>query len=126
MRNLRALDQYRYTGEDVIRHYGSIGDSENGVFVLRSSVDGAAMLVVASSGSGWDHVSVSRTNRCPNWPEMEQIKRLFFEDTETAMQLHVPPAEHRNCHPFCLHLWRPLDQEIPRPPSIFVAPEKGE
>jgi len=73
----------------------------------------------------WDHVSVSRANRCPNWPEMEHVKRLFFQDTETAMQLHVPAADHINNHPYCLHLWRPHGVEIPRPPAIFVGVKPG-
>jgi hypothetical protein len=68
----------------------------------------------------WDHVSVSTATRCPTWEEMEFIKRLFFERDETAMQLHVPARDHINNHPYCLHLWRPLDQPIPRPPAIMV------
>jgi hypothetical protein len=38
---------------------------------------------------------------------MDAIKRLFFHDTETVMQLHVARTSHINLHPFCLHLWRP-------------------
>jgi hypothetical protein len=53
---------------------------------------------------------------------MEQIKRLFFHAHETAMQLHVPACDHVNHHPYCLHLWRPQDAEIPRPPAAFVGP----
>lgn len=83
----------------------------------------ADLRVIASSGEGWDHVSVSLPGRCPNWPEMEYVKRLFFKDSEAAMQLHVPPDDHINCHPNCLHLWRPLKGEIPRPPAILVGPK---
>ena len=78
------------------------------------------MFVVASFGAGWDHVSVSRKNRVPNWAEMEHVKRLFFEDDETAVQFHVPPSDHVNMHPYVLHLWRPQDVEIPRPPAVLV------
>jgi hypothetical protein len=56
---------------------------------------------------------------------MEHVKRLFFKDDETAMQLHVPPSDHLSLHPYCLHLWRPQDREIPRPPSIMVAPPEA-
>lgn len=62
---------------------------------------------IISVGMGWDHVSVSLQNRCPTWPEMDAVKKLFFKDTETVMQLHVPSSDHINIHPFCLHLWRP-------------------
>lgn len=68
----------------------------------------------------WDHLSVSAAHRCPTWDEMEFVKRLFFERDECAMQLHVPPRDHVNNHEFCLHIWRPLDVDIPRPPSIMV------
>ncbi len=72
----------------------------------------------------WEHVSVSTRNRCPNWPEMDFIKRLFWDDDECVMQLHPPRSDHVNCHPHCLHLWRPVNAEIPRPPSILVGPDE--
>lgn len=107
---------------EIVEWYGDAGDAGNGVFWMPSCVDGAAMRVIASDGEGWDHVSVSRKNRCPNWQEMEQVKRAFFRDDETAVQFHVPPADHKNHHPYCLHLWRPNDgREIPRPPGMMVA-----
>jgi hypothetical protein len=65
---------------------------------------------------------VSLANRCPNWPEMSFIKGIFWDWRETVMQLHVPVEDHRNLHPYCLHLWRPLRAEIPRPPNDAVAP----
>lgn len=124
MKNLTLLDHLRDRSAGVIAHYGSVGDETCGCFWVSSPIDGATMRVVASSDEGWDHVSVSRKNRCPNWPEMEHVKRLFFEDHEAAMQLHVPVDDHLSLHPHCLHIWRPRDQEIPRPPAIMVAPPK--
>lgn len=125
MRKLGLLDVYRDVAA-AKAFYGFEGDDECGVFRIPSPTDKAPLLVIASVGMGWDHVSISRPNRCPNWPEMEHVKRLFFKDEETAMQLHVPPTDHISIHPNCLHLWRPLDAEIPRPPSIMVGPsEKG-
>lgn len=103
--------------------FGGPGDEGNGCFKVKSPIDNGELRVLASSGMGWDHVSVSRANRCPNWPEMEHVKHLFFRDNETAMQLHVPPSDHINCHPHCLHLWRPQDAEIPRPPGFMVGPK---
>lgn len=121
--NLYLLDIYRVKDGPVIRHYGGwVGDETCGAFTVPSPVDKADLRVVASRGEEWDHVSVSRATRCPNWTEMEHVKRLFFKPDETAMQLHVPPSDHVNCHPFCLHLWRPHSVDIPRPPSILVGP----
>lgn len=93
---------------------------EAGAFQMPSPHDQKLMRIIASTGLGWDHVSVSRPDRVPDWYEMEAVKRLFFWPTETAMQLHVPPADHINNHENCLHLWRPLDVEIPRPPGFMV------
>ena len=58
--------------------------------------------------------------------EGPQQWRLFFRDEEPAMQLHVPTTEHINCHPYCLHLWRPLEAEIPMPPDWMVGPKTGD
>jgi hypothetical protein len=123
MRDLRALDAHRV---DVSDTHGWSGDGTCGAFRLPSPTDGQPLHVIASSGEDWDHVSVSRTSRCPNWPEMEFIKRRFFRDDETAMQLHVPTTEHINAHPYCLHLWRPQQAEIPRPPGWMVAPRSTQ
>jgi hypothetical protein len=77
--------------------------------------------IVASWQLGWDHVSVSLPDRCPTWDEMERVKRAFFQPWEVVMQLHVATADHINCHPYCLHLWRPHAAAIPLPPKEFVA-----
>lgn len=121
MRNLNLLACYRRADAAVIAHFGWAGDETTGAFEVPSPVDRAPLMVIASSGEGWDHVSVSRVNRCPNWQEMEHIKRLFFRDEETAMQLHLPPKDHISVHPYCLHLWRPHAIDIPRPPEWMVA-----
>lgn len=126
MRDLRLLDAYRDCSPQVRRFYGNVGDETCGVFSVPSAIDKAELRIVASAGEGWDHVSVSRRNRCPNWQEMEQIKRLFFKDEETAMQLHVPASDHINAHPYCLHLWRPHAVQIPRPPGWMVGPAESK
>ena len=120
LRNLYELDQYRRTDRHVMENWGWAGDGGAGMFMIPSPVDRKPIAVVASSGEGWDHVSVSRSNRCPNWPEMEFIANLFFKGDEVAMQLHVPANDHVNNHPYCLHWWRPHGVEIPRPDAIMV------
>ena len=84
--------------------------------------EGRDLTVLASWVEEWEHVSVSLNNRCPNWREMSFVKRLFWEDDATVMQLHVPVTEHMSYHPYCLHMWRPLQGEIPLPPKRMVAP----
>lgn len=111
---LRIFEQYR------VRLPGYDPHPEAGAFRMASPVDGEDLRIVATSGMDWDHVSVSRKDRCPDWTELEHVKRIFFWPYECAMQLHVPVADHINNNEFCLHIWRPQKVEIPRPPGILV------
>lgn len=120
MKDLNELNRYRRTDQDIIDMFGSTGNDKGGFFEVQSPGWGIYLRVIASNADGWDHVSVSCQHRAPIWSEMEFIKRLFFKDDETAMQLHVPPSHHLNIHPHTLHLWRPHDTLIPRPPVIMV------
>jgi hypothetical protein len=115
MRDLKQLDAFRLKMPGF-----PIGGSTEGAFAIQSPTFAGKLRVIASAGLGWDHVSVSLPNRCPNWPEMSRVKDLFFHDDETVMQLHVPASDHVNNHPYCLHLWRPHQAEIPRPPALMV------
>lgn len=100
----------------------------NGAFFIPSRPGRAPFKVIASDGSGmpedptaqWEHVSVSLPDRCPTWEEMCKIKALFWDDDDCVMQLHPPRADWVNNHSYCLHLWRPADAEIPRPPGWMV------
>lgn len=123
MRPWKELDHYRdHEGE--ARITARLGEpvDEGGLFEITSREDNGRLKILASNRMEWDHVSVSREDRAPTWAEMEQVKRLFFRDDETVMQLHVPADEHVNFHPFCLHLWRPQWRDLPRPPRKMVAP----
>lgn len=120
MKNLCELERYRIKSQEILAMYGFLGDETCGAFSLKSPVDGGFLRIIASCGEGWDHVSVSRKGRCPNWQEMEHVKRMFFKEDEAAMQLHVATAEHINVHPFTLHIWRPQQCPIPKPPSWMV------
>jgi len=96
----------------------------NGAFFVFGPC-GQDLKIIAGSGMGWDHVSVSLKNRCPNWQEMSFVKGLFWDDEEAVMQLHPPKSDYINCHPYCLHLWKPLESEMPLPPSIMVGPKSS-
>ncbi len=95
------------------------GDATNGAFVVKLK-HAQNVFVIASDGAGWEHVSVSRKDRCPTWEEMCQVKNLFWGDEDVVMQFHVPSKDHVNNHPYCLHLWRPEGTNVLRPESIMV------
>jgi hypothetical protein len=78
------------------------------------------LLVVASAAEGWEHVSVSRKDRTPHWEEMCHIKALFWDEEDVVVQFHPAKSDYVNNHPRCLHLWRPIGIELPRPDPLHV------
>lgn len=120
MKDLHSLDKYRQKNDE-IRIYGRNGDYGNGIFKV--FVSGRSFFCIASSGGGWDHVSVYLCNqkRCPTWDEMCAIKNMFFNPDEAVVQYHPPESKYVNNHPYVLHLWKPNNGvEIPMPPIEFV------
>lgn len=113
-------------------------DGCQGRFLLCCPATSRHLLIVASTGQDWaeaglpgdpwEHVSVSvlkQPGKTPSWPEMVWVKDLFWGPEETVMQLHVPMVDHINYHAGCLHLWKPIGVEIPRPPAATVAPPES-
>lgn len=102
-----------------------------GVFVLKSPT-GDYLNVIAGDGAdwhlsglslpAWEHVSVSVRGvaRCPTWKEMHWVKGLFWGEEECVIQFHPPQSEYVNCHPYTLHMWKPIGVEVPRPPKVAV------
>ena len=84
-------------------------------------------LLVMSGGidtaTRWEHVSVSTQSRPPTWDEMCFVKNLFWREDETVVQFHPAASEYVNCHPHCLHLWKPMGMQLPLPPSLLVGPK---
>lgn len=102
------------------RMASSEAHGNNGAFVIANPKAAHPFNVIASEGLGWEHVSVSMPDRCPTWAEMCYIKNLFWDPGDAVMQLHPPADDYVNNHEFCLHLWRPMGQQIPLPPAFMV------
>ena len=96
------------------------GDGRNGAAIIKHN--GTALRVLFSDGGGWDHISVSLAGRTPTWEEMCVVKDLFFEEDETVVQYHPRKTDYKNCHPYCLHLWRYQFSKFPCPDPYMVAP----
>lgn len=97
----------------------------NGMFLIpypRHSGGTGKITVIASDGENWEHVSVSRPNRCPTWDEMCKIKELFWDSDDVVIQIHPVEDEYVNNHPYCLHMWRKADTNdfYEKPPKILV------
>lgn len=125
MRNLNELNEHRRMDAE-LQVFGVVGDQRFGVFVLKSPVDERYdPRVLATTGAGWDHISVSTRDRCPSWEEMEHVRKLFAGHSEVWLQFGLPPEQHVNCHPYCLHWWRPLHRVIRLPPASMVGPREA-
>lgn len=83
------------------------------------------LFVIASNGFDWEHVSISIKDkkRCPTWDEMCFVKSVFWDKQDMVIQYHPAEEDYISFHDYCLHLWRPINQIIPAPDYILVAPK---
>lgn len=122
---MKVPEQYRLK-KGMMASESSIGN--NGAFEIpHYRINDYSIFCIASDGLGWQHVSVTivgyrqnKASRCPTWEEMCFVKDQFWNKYETVIQYHPPESEYVNNHPFCLHLWKPDNIEIPLPDSIMV------
>lgn len=100
--------------------WSSHDTDEHGLFFIKT-MKGDVLKVLSSGWSNrdWYHVSVSLPNRCPTWSEMCMIKDLFFGDV-VAIQFHPKKSEYINNHPYCLHLWANMNEQIKTPHHSLV------
>ena len=113
-----------------VRHNKEIGttqaDGNNGYFVVPNpdcpNKRKLTLIVVASDGLGWEHVSVSfhDKKKTPTWRIMCYIKDLFWDEDDVVIQYHPAKDQYVNMHPHCLHLWRPVGVEFPIPTKTMV------
>ena len=94
-------------------------DGNNGAFFLHLG-NNRFLNIMASDGSGWDHVSVSHPRRTPTWEEMNAVKMMFWGPEDWVIQYHPSDAMYKNVHEHCLHLWRPQWAALPKPPIELV------
>ena len=117
----KFLEEYRNSKIEA-RVFKGPGNKYNGIYDIPLS--GKKARVIATNARGWEHVSVSFDDRTPTWEEMCTIKNMFFAPYETVIQFHPAESEYVNHHEYCLHLWKPIDQAIPLPPSELVGFKK--
>lgn len=115
-----------------------VSSGNNGAFHLESPEPGWRLFVIASDGSGWEHVSVHAYRarqddvlglmgrrgapvlRTPRWSEMVFVKDTFWDAEDVVIQYHPRASEYVNLHPHVLHLWRPIGIDLPTPPMELV------
>lgn len=109
------IEKYRVRGER---------GQDFGAFLI-TGPNNMDLRIIASSGMGWEHVSVSLTGRTPNWKEMCFVKNLFWEEDELVVQYHPTKENYINHHPNCLHMWKPKEGIILTPPRWMIGPYDG-
>jgi len=92
----------------------------NGAFMLTQKKNKPDLFIIASDGLGWEHVSISTSQRTPTWSEMCKVKDMFWDKEDCVVQYHPPESECINNHPYCLHIWRPIGTDIPKPPGLLI------
>ncbi len=92
----------------------------NGHFIFKKK--NTKIHCIASDGEGWDHVSTTLINkkRTPTWEEMCYVKDLFFNENECVIQFHPVKGDYVDNHKYCLHLWRPQTETLPKPSIRMV------
>jgi hypothetical protein len=103
---------------------GYVNEGFSGFFRIHGPCN-QDLTIISSPGEdkvceGWEHVSVSTPNRCPNWPEMCFVKELFWLPEEWVVQFHPAKDEQINNHPYVLHMWHNPGIDFPKPPPILV------
>lgn len=88
----------------------SKADGNNGMFVLPGG-----LIVIASDRDGWEQASVSAEKRRPLLDEMIQVRHLFWDKSDTVIQIYPPSDRVMDYVPYYLHLWRPKGVNISMP-----------
>ena len=117
---MKKLEEIKQNGYIQITKEGQ--DGIGGTFYDKKSR--TKLHFIMSWGAGWEHCSVSIINRCPSWEQMCAVKDAFWDKDECCIQYHPAEKDYVNNHPYCLHIWKPINQEIPMPPSIMVGLKK--
>ena len=90
-------------------------------------VDGTGRVIVTVAtyadrdgvGHDWIHASMSYRNWMPTYQDLQRLHAAAYAD-RPAYQVFVPPGEHYNLHPFCLHLWGRADGTAVLPDFAFA------
>ncbi|MBU8870651.1 MAG: hypothetical protein KOO60_07295 [Gemmatimonadales bacterium] len=120
MQNKKSV---RDTFSDIAYEGRFDGDSREDGFNAEIYLGQVRFRVQVSWCDNWEHVSVSvvgNRKATPTWDEMCAIKDMIFAPDECVIQYHPPASDYVNTHPGVLHLWRPVNGEIPMPPKWMV------
>lgn len=73
-----------------------------------------------TKAQGWEHVTVAGNHKVPDWELMCKIKDIFWSEEECCIEYHPRKSQYINNNEYCLHIWRPVDEMLPEPPTILL------
>lgn len=73
-------------------------------------------------GRRWLHLSISRRSRVPSWEDLTGARDDLLPADRYAYQVLPPRDRWVSIHPYCLHLWVPLDGGPPLPEFSALLP----
>lgn len=122
--SFQDIEKYRWNDERFQEQ--KVGD-KCGLWLIPSQYSRFFLSVISDDGikTGWEHVSFKLVRksrkrlmvveRTPTWSEVCEVKDIFWQEDECVMQIHPPKQFYVNTHPYVLHLWKPLHENIPQP-----------
>lgn len=115
MKNLTQIPGRLLEGEADLK---ALGDRSGHLFdtypnlcgAFRININGYTMCIFARNGTDdplWEHISVCiyQVPRCPTWEEMDELRKIFWDDRSLVVQYHPKKSEYVNTNPYMLHLW---------------------
>lgn len=83
---------------------------------------------IASNEKGWEHLTVAVVNnsksemakRKPTIDEIEKVKNLFWDDTDTVVIFFPDKTKYHNPFPTVVHLWRQIGSIYSLPTEIMT------
>ena len=114
---MKALEEIKQTSNLIIEAEAE-NDGMGGKYYDKYA--GKWLNFIFSYQMGWEHLSVSMPSKTPTWEQMCMMKDIFWNKNECCIEYHPKEEDYVNNHPHCLHIWKPTEVEIPKPPSILV------
>lgn len=108
MKNLNEITlKHDLQREFPFRKFFGIGPEERSEFIIpfKNGIVGKCM-AMNFKDEVWEHIVLYFKERCPTYEEISEVKELFWEKDEIAIQVHPPKSEYININKFALHLWR--------------------
>ncbi len=100
------------TLEEIKRIVPFVRNIAGKTYATELTVNGQKGSVIFGWEGKWEHVSFAPYSRqLPKWESMCELKDIFWNDTETVIQMHPRKVDYVNLKDNCLHLWRMQELE---------------